>query len=337
MIVKKIPNKFLVNICLFFISLLISLGGGFLLAEKFFFDKLFYRKSVIHGYDSEDVESLEDFGERSRDLVEYNFRLSQCCQSETVLGSSDQGVENDSDYMVAIIGDSYVWGAGVRYSKTLVNQLSKRLNRFRTTRVLSLAHPGDSILDYLARYEHAEQFYNIDLYIFVLVSNDALLSKSSLNKNDFNGIAKRCQEKNGNSLLIFDADWKNLDFTMAKDRAGEVSDLSWESDANVCVVDESLKKLPHDSTKAIYFVTDNYFADDYYWQQYLNILESHNVNLISSRRGMQMPKYFRYWENPYRFFQISKKESHPSTLAHKMYAEILYQEILNNNIYKFLH
>lgn len=104
---------------------------------------------------------------------------------------------------------------------------------------------------------------------------------------------------------------------------------SWSNPINLCVLNNSLAKLPTEN--GILFLADEYFNDDYIYKKYRDYLIKNNKLIISAIKGRQMSNYSNYWtENVNENFKVSKKELHPNALANEMYADILFDEITIN-------
>jgi len=302
-----------------------------MLAEKFFFDKFFYYKSVEHGYWILDKKlSLVDFGKRTEDLLQLKQDFENVDGNKSVLGA-----QNDAEsYTIAIIGDSYVWGQGVGFEDTVSQLLEKKLNQYKKTTVLSLGFPGDSVLDYLVRYNQARQVYPVDLYIFVLVDNDLALVNSYKEKYEQTQVLRDCRDRFPDQEPVYDLPLYDY---LAPEKYGEVWEEikheSWTTDFNLCILDQSLKSLPTDN--AIYFVSQYYHEGDWVWKTYKDNLGKNQKKMLYITDGKTLEAYKRFWEDPLKYFHVSQKDFHPSKIAHRMFADLLSKEILTNARWKF--
>lgn len=169
-------NRYL-SILIFLVSTGVSLCIAGLISEKFFFDKLYNYKSINHGYRARGKNlSLEDFGKRGEDLYKLRaFSEDSSIINDAVLGTRDNGV-----FTVAVIGDSYVWGKGLREGKRFVRILERKLNTFYPTEIISLGGDGDNIVENYVKYKLiSQQNPNVDLYIFGMVDNDLMMNKKN--------------------------------------------------------------------------------------------------------------------------------------------------------------
>jgi len=298
----------------------------YLVTEKHLFDKLFYQKSVAHGYGLyyNPKLKLENFGNRAKDLIilESNY--------QPILDVTD-----NSKFKIAIIGDSFVWGQEIINQQRFAEILSNQLNKIKSTKVISLGRPGWNILDYLRTYQQIKNLYSPDLIIFSLVTNDILINQLGIgNSTD---LITHCLQLNPNSSVVYDTDLNNTSQNNFPDNKLEtlyqILTKAWSNPTNQCILDSSLKILPSDN--AIYFIAEGYDNWDQTrsFKQYL--LNNYKYTL-SSDIGKNMAKYRKNWENdPWKNFIISTTEGHPNALANQMYADILFNEITTNPKWRF--
>lgn len=300
------------------------------IAENYFFDKFFYQKSASHGYiNSSKITIPKIYGARSRDLT---------------LLENDQRILNlssyDNYYTVLIVGDSFVWGTGIKNNQRFSYLLEKKLNNIRPTKIFTLGVPGSSILDYSEKYNQFQKQHTPNLNIISIVDNDAIIHK---NTPDFNDIISSCSQKFPHLQPTYDV-FDEIFSDVGNSTNFSYSDVfniiikeykkSWENPINKCIVELSSLSLP--SNNAIYFIPGNYINNSDAYNIYSQILRQTNKHIISSDQGEKMYQYKKYWESDFtKYFQVSLKEIHPSALANQMYADILYNEIVNNPQYKF--
>lgn len=313
------------------VSLAISYQVAYQLAGHFFFDKFFLYKDVHFGYFPHG-ETYENkvYGKRGQDLVALKNKSekNQADQSGQVLGT-----QNDADeFVVAVIGDSYVWGLGVPFEKSFTQVLEKKLNTIRKTKVLALGVPGDSVLDYYIRYKKVSQTEHVDMYVFSLVFNDALLLYRGQEVQDYyKGVEpyEVCQSRFPSEKALDDRKWNEIDFLILNDQA-------WQNPFNMCIVDESLQRLPTDDT--LYFMTENYtyYKNIKIWEDiYSASLQKARKNVLFASEMRKNTPYKEISETHSTAFRVSDKELHPSELAHQMYADSLFQEITTNPKWNF--
>jgi len=310
---------------------------SYFFAETYFFDKIFYYKSIDHGYWVPGKELLLDsFGERSLDLIQLdeNFQIIQD-------GNQSFKLDDDETYTIALIGDSYIWGQGLRFEDTVSQILEKQLNEHRKTEVLSLGYSGDSILDYLMRYEKTKQTYSVDLYLFMLVGNDLLLTDGNRNQYNDHQIMQFCQKSFPELKPVYDLSndenkTKSIgQSTDMKENWLERFDQSWNSVLNLCVLDQSLSQLPQKN--AIYVVSSYEHSDPSQpqWEIYKNYLKKHEKTTIYLTDAKKMEEYAPFWKSPDKYYPVSDQDSHPSKLIHNMTAKLIFQEISLDPYWKF--
>lgn len=314
---KKIIFPFLLIIVIF-CTAYSTYKISYFIAENYFFDKLFYKKNRDYGYLSCNVDgcALEKFKDRSKD-IRYITDGKASLLNQTVLGKS-----SDDPYKIAIIGDSYVWGEGVKNDKTVSSVLEKKLNKIKNTQVFQLGWPGDSILSNYEKYKLIQQRENIDLYVFVLVDNDLMFHPQAQHDSSmFENIIYRCRKPYDNITYDQNQNVPGYDHNKIKQE-------SFENPQNICVLNEVISLLP--KTNAIYFSSYPPSKDYPLYQKYARYFEDEDLYILSVEKGEEMSEYKKYWKNYEKYFTVSQIETHPSNLAHNMYADILFEEITTN-------
>ncbi len=297
-------------------------------AERYFFDKFFYKKSVQHGYFLCDKEgcSLEKYGRRSKDLKKILVGLDTLSFDLNKLDTRVLGEAVKDTFTIAILGDSYVWGVGVKNEERFPVILEKKLNENEAIKkpveVLSFGASGDNILEHLSKYESIENFLNlgVDLYIIVIVDNDIFLREDRryIINQAAEEIIQECSSE-GEYVYNRDAVMEKLNLSYF-----EWLKKAWKAPANLCLFKNTITEFPQNT---IYFEPKDYWTN---FEQIVDFLEEEGGFVITSKKGKNMEKYKKYWNDPIKNFFVSEKESHPSKLAHQMYADILYQEIITN-------
>lgn len=170
-----IKNFFVVSTSLFFtLSIILAL---YLLSEKYFFDKLFYKKSIFHGYyniypnkvdDWQIIAKKFNYDRRNSDLLNLIF-----AEQGDERAIANLAKERDaSHYKIAIIGDSMPFGLGVRKNQTLAHYLQKIINNENGLKIYDYSYTGDDILDNYIKYRLIKKYLEPDLIILGLVDND---------------------------------------------------------------------------------------------------------------------------------------------------------------------
>ncbi len=325
----KLPTKllFYINILsLGFIITFFSTLGFYVLAEKVFFDRMFYQKSAVHGYRTDGGNAVQRYIE--------NFliadRLDDLLQLVYQKDSSNHQSDSLGTVRIAVIGDSVAYGLGVRKEDAFPLQLQAKLNAYRPTKVYNYSYPGDSIIDNFLKYQLSMKKDNIDLYIFTMIDNDLLFQK----RNKYPGYTALMDQ--------LKSDCKQSIFTY------EFTGRTWEdlvnqgfypsySDrfANVCFLKQIATKIApekslfisFDSTKS-YHQGVNEQSDftlkvDNLYATYASVLRDQGLRVIDPDDST---KKFIY-------HQVSAMEGHPSKETQGAYADILLEKLLTTPLY----
>ena len=278
--------KFGVKIALAILSTILSILLTFWISEEWFFDKVYYQKSVLHGYWPPGKELLYiDFGRRGQDISKLlDFIHNPASYPNKI---------KTTGFTIVIIGDSFVWGQGLRESQRFTTILNKRLNSIRPTSIIQLGSNGDSLLDNYIKYHYAQQLYqHIDLFVIGVFDNDLLLRPQNIYDDDIQkGFTERCNlplvTEPGLAIITDHDFYMNL-----------IDETFKTSNGNFCIMEYVLSLLP--KLNAYYF--------DFFQQP---------------RTIEPILEEIKYKE---RF--VSKFEPHPSARANAVYADVLYREIV---------
>lgn len=317
-------------------SLLLSLLLINWAAENVFFDKLFYKKSILHGYWVPGAQlNNESFGLRGRDMAtlfsqKNKYEVNITTEERTVLGASVQ----KEAYTIVVIGDSYVWGEGIRNEARFVKVLEDTLNTIRPTHIISLGNSGDNILENYLKYTISLRvFPDADLYVFALVNNDLLYSQRFryYDGGTGEGVVKSCD-----GVPIFEPSPSEIHIDR-QTFSRRVAEATTEPGFNWCMFQKILQLLPH--SNAIYFTPDVFLYPT--WEdinKIMNEFERAGLSVIPSReqgkRSIGGSQEMNYEKFDRRMF-VSDKEIHPSDFANKIFAKVLFEEIMRNPKWKF--
>lgn len=283
------------------------------ISEKFFFDKFYYYKSIAHGYTIPGKKLVwQDYGKRAQDLI---YLTSHKNQNEKVLGINN----TNKTFTVAVIGDSFVWGQGLRENDRFVNILEKKLNTTFPSKVISLGNNGDRIVDNYIKYKLTDSLNPpVDLYIFGMVDNDLIFSygnNPNYDKTLNNEILNKCpQPFIYTPLFRTDSDWNYL----YKQALIKSYDNKY---GNFCILRYIAPLLPKNN--AIYY--SYYPLNDKYLIKISETLKENNLTVIYPTQGY-ISKYIKKQSDWY----VSEKEKHPSKKANQMFAEQLFDYIIEN-------
>lgn len=167
--------RFSIVSCLIILGIFSTFWFCFYLGERFFFDQLFYKKSVFHGYLNRynsgiEIANLNWFDKqiqtwRDKDMIDL--------LSDKLQPSNQKDVKT-----IAIIGDSFTYGLGVLQNERFSSLLGPNLSKFGIkTKIYNFSEADNSILDYYAIYKLVKQQVKPDIIIFGLATNDLLIGK----------------------------------------------------------------------------------------------------------------------------------------------------------------
>lgn len=300
------------------LSLFISIAATRYIAQRYFFDLLYYQKSHEFGYYfGTDYDNYSRIHDRIKGIDLVPFGKPQVQPKVTT---------NKHHYTIVVIGDSYVWGQGIKISDRFTDILRNKLNKIRKTDVYPLALPGDNFLDNLSKYDLVSRNNHVDLYIFILNYNDILINNvprffTPLQKS----ILSDCgvQGPLSYDTLKRDVTWNVYEAYVTR---------AWKNEPNLCTLSAGAPDLPHN---ALYAVVDNY-TNTIDYSTYLNILEHNNlITATISQNSPGIEQYKKYWSNPDTYFKVSAREGHPSKLANQMYADYFYLTLMTDPRWKF--
>lgn len=287
---------------LIYLSYLIALVGvAFYIAENNFFDQFFYRKSLIHG---------------------YHLQYTNNPISKKILGLNDQGFrttklepKKDNEILLMVVGDSNVWGWGVRNSQRFTRILQRQLSLIKPTRILELAKGGTNILSHEQTAKYYEQVLHPDIVIFVFFENDLTISISQTEQI--------VNLTGGNKPIIYDVEANSSE----SDYFSKVLGSYDINTANYQLFRDLISTL---NKKWIYFMLSYYprsphelLAEQMLQQNQLTTINvdklfySKYEALATANNGKKQPS-----------LAISAKEGHPGPIAHQLFAQTLFDYIV---------
>lgn len=313
-----------VSLVLFFIlSTVGAISICVYLTHTVFFDQFMYQKSHAYGYFVENSNNdYSLFGKRSEDIAQ----LYPLDEEGTILGVSTLD-STDDEYLVVVLGDSVVWGQGILNRERFVTKLEKKLNQTRKAKVVSLAVSGDSLFDNYVKYnDWNSKNRKADLYLVGLVENDLMFKEyEQLTAYPSQEIERLADECSG-------------PLHPGSDINGEYRDLvqkSWSQESkNFCVFQKLLPILPKE--KVLYVNMGYTYAQNSEYALFDTFFTQHNLPYVTFNDYLQSKiskeKLNSNWgANLY----VSKTDGHPSAYANTLYADFLYQEIVNTPEYGF--
>lgn len=325
----KRERKTLVLILVVFLSFSISVKTSLWIAERFFFDRLIYYKSINHGYlIPGKYLPYQAYGKRGSDLANLetqSLALQNGQSMDQVLGITDDGI-----YTVAVIGDSLVWGQGLREKDRFANILERQLSRIYPTKVLSLGYPGDSMADNYIKYRLINTLYpNIDLYIVGVVDNDLFINQPDRYDSAlFHEITEDCRDK----PFFYDPPFDpSMDIEeQTRQYAQNIRQSFSEEYANICIFHRATKLLPKSNAMYITFRPRDVKYDEHL-KRMIEIMQENSLFILT------VSQYFENMsdEEMSKKYYVSEREGHPSAYANTIFAEALYQEITQDPRWEF--
>lgn len=290
-------------------------------AEHYFFDKFFYQKSEAHGYwiaEETSYKGLASYGSRGEDILALLDFIEEDKDPQTLKASAA------NEFTVAILGDSYTWGVGVREQQRYADLVEQKLNQYRPTKVLVLAMEGDNIVDHYRKYaELLKSGTQVDLFIFGVVHNDAFLKKYPWYGKEAEDEIYGCE---GEVVWDVSEDWAEID--VAVEYPKRVVKSLQPGTKNYCIVQTLIPKLP--KHQALYVNLDSLLttnpdsmlmAEEYQKAGY-------PVLTMQTIAPDHTPKQQRLF--------VSQKETHPSVLAHELYANSIVETLLDDPRFGFI-
>ncbi len=314
---------------------LATIVGCLKVSELYFFDRFYYDKVPELGYVKPienplaNVHNPSTIEHRIKDL-RLVFSPSAPPATQKVLGTSDDRTQNQP-YKILLIGDSVVYGNGVRESQRMSAILEKELNKVRPTKVYTLAESGDSIVDNYYKFEKAEKIIHPNMSIFGMVVNDFLLDQTDKYPGEvdfYNQLRQECPQEErkvvwtGPQMTIYEA----MDLNLLPS-----ADPKY---ANICYLDKILDRLRDKQVMFFSFAPlrdKNTDPEGSYekkgWQvmnAYAFKVKEHGLYFTST---LGIPDFT--------FIPISTMEGHPSPKTHKDFGEYLATVIIHDRRWGF--
>lgn len=285
----------------------------YFIAEKFFFDKFFYQKSLNYGYwIPGKILFYSDFGDRAKDLIalenlepDHKHNISKPTDNNT--------------FKITIIGDSYVWGQGIKNNQRFAVILENKLNQIRPTKIYSLGDCGDNIFDDYEKYQLATtSAEKANLYIFGLVSNDLVFNPDArYHTNDnLSNVISQCNFP----AAFYPANSSNFNHQLFQALTLSISPQS----QNYCAFQKIVPLFP---TNSLFVDLESLISYSNFQKQFSSTI-SDKLNAIYPKPKFSLPSN--------QALHVSLKEYHPSVLANQIYADSLFDEITTNPKWGFV-
>jgi hypothetical protein len=325
------------------LSFFLSYKLVYWVAENYFFDNFFYRKSWKHGY------YLQKGSLRRKEFLKnLDFRMNDLIEMRTGIGKLNSClIREDMDkFSIALIGDSYLYGMGVKNDERVSEKLMILFEEEfpeRKVEIVTLAKTGNSVFDYYIYSNRVKYYYNPDVFVYVLVNNDTTLKYEDYDFELYNyekNLLNKCEEFGTISNSIFTEVLKETnDIVYANTVEWETIVNSWTNPANICIANKVLDLLPNNSlfvVGAYYVSREKELREMNLWQYFLPILSEKKVVLLYPDEVNEKDRYEKFWSDPEKFMQVSSKDHHPSKILHQIYADLLFEEIITNPRWGFI-
>lgn len=308
-----LKRALLLLVFLGYVSVLLMFA--FRIAEKHFFDNLFYKKSWLHGYCG--VEGWLDCRN------EWNTALFRFFVGSNNYGYRDRDFypKQEDEFVVMIIGDSNVWGTGMRMNQRFTAILERKLSKIRNSRVMALGKRSTNLIDHISEASEYENIFSPDLVVFTYFENDLLIP--SWQEESV------VRTRNNNNLI------RDLRFDDKSDAYAEKVLGSYdENTENFRIFTEKVTELPD---RYLYFIL-SYWPEQQFLKKVESLMRSEGLNVIDAF-DIYSDKYSLLTSGNNNKIEanltISLKEGHPNATAHQMFAERLFLEITCNSRYGF--
>lgn len=305
------------------ISMSLALWATFSIAEKYFFDLLFYQKSPLHGY-ADNVSVVASYSN--------NFFLKN--RVKDVRKLIDPQVTfikttKSNPYKIVIIGDSYTYGEGVLKHQRFGDVLEKKLNKIHPTEVYILAQPGDDIVDHLAKYELAQRKIKPNLVIVALVSNDLIEvmdAKYPGQEEVYQELQTKCNPPEFDKKVT----WEVMDYDILTADYLLPSVSPYYS--NICYLETTIGIISANTElSSLFYTFESIPYKDRICSKH-STKTNYQMKLVSAEIEDIIMKstdnYITYGWQKQELYKVSLREDHPSKEAHEIIAEQLFQEVI---------
>jgi len=317
-------------VCL--VSIVLAYWTASVIAETYFFDKFFYKKSAMYGYQ---LYGLDLLNKQNNQLIEKRIKdLRQLTQAELNKDLNVLGASSEDVYKIAIIGDSFAYGTGVRQADRYPDRLEKLLNQVKPTKVYVLALPGDNILEHYAKYKLAQENTKPDLYIVGITNNDLLINDfiypnqiSLYQKLREDCTLPECEYDLPDRAITIDELIKKVYYPSIDDRC-----------ANICYMDNIIKEMV--TANILFF---NFFRiESSSPTQILSEADQKDIQIMKKYTDMIRlagGQVFQLHDSQVlgEYKTVSSMEKHPSAETHDWFAKALFEKIITDNNLGFSH
>ncbi len=335
----KFLKPVILTICSF-VVLAFTAQLCFTIAEKYFFDKVFYKKSALHGYGSDEWNNPFDTQNKvlRKRKSDVEFLLQGVAGNEAFYyGSCGVSAQrDDQEFVVAVIGDSMVYGAGVRKEQAFPAVLEKKLRKtIPHVKVYNFSISGDTIIDNYAKYLLAKRKVNPDIYILGIFINDLYIDQVGKYYNSHlkKELDSSCLYKEFSNAKY--TDWTNVPFDTL---LLEVFFPSFfDATCNYHYLVSALNTMSFDKEKVLFMafapIEDQHFSEQEIlqmsWVDSAQELHDKNVFIMGKYVDTIRSHGFSVIAPATYLPSVSLIEGHPSTAAHEYYATMLEKRIID--------
>jgi hypothetical protein len=295
----------LLKLALFLGYLYILLFVTLEIAETHYFDRLFFQKSWIHGYFFPEKDSQNTLAKLLAGVNSDGFR------------DREFRPKRKDEFLILVVGDSNVWGWGVRERHRFTNILEKELSKIRKTRVISLGKGGNNLfLNQNLAHEY-ETRLKPDLVVFTFYENDLLI---------------RPEQEELIDKLTDDHYAIVREFHRGETLENYHQRVLGSYDSSAANLQAFFKIIPSLDKHYLYYYL-SYFHQEDHGRLTQEVMKNKGLHVINNNILYRL-KYAALASNTNNkeneSLEISQKEGHPNQIAHLMFAERLFAEITCN-------
>lgn len=302
--------KLSLNIILASLTLVLGILSCFFIAENFFYDKIFYKKSALHGY-----FNRFEYGRDEKNVSWLNKQITLWRERDLkqLLNNNFSQTPKKDTKTIVVIGDSYTYGVGVLPHERFSSQLGPELKKLGIKAIVyNFSEPGNSIIDDYALYLLSIDQLKPDVIIINTITNDLIF-----NAPRYYGTSSILNELNSLCAQPLYEPSVEKDVSEVAYANAEIESFSLKN-RNRCYLEQITAKLSHDP-RIMFFgftafidlnecsLTNNY-REIALSQEYFNIIQNAGNLAI-------LHKNFPNLES-----RVSPGEGHPSAKEHKLYA-----------------
>lgn len=274
----------------------------FRLIRPLFFDKFIYMKDPEYGYKISANGNICTAGLNSDGYREREFYP-----------------KGKGEFLIIVVGDSLVYGQGLRVENRFTNILEKKLNLLKETkvRVLNLGKCGNNIYGNFDTLNRFRQKLDPDLIVFTLYYNDLLLEFDLRDAPPF--------VQNDGEPIVFNPEHSDPKYIQRVLGSFSTNTLNFKMLTTI------VEMMPEE--KILYYWLSNKDPDESFYEL-SKVFIDHHLSIIDNY-DLYFRKYRGFASRRKYELRISEKEPHPTALANEMFAERLYQEITQNQKWGF--